>query len=66
VLFVGRLHSGKGITDVLEEFARRRDIDADFLVVGTVRIVAGWSASPRATRAVKPLGELRRAGWRRS
>src|SRR5258706_5285459 len=60
VLFVGRLHSGKGITDVLEEFARRRDIDADFLVVGDGpdrRLVERLAArDPR----VKPLGELRR------
>jgi len=34
LLFVGRLHFGKGIADVLEEFARRPDIDADFVVAG--------------------------------
>ena len=34
LLFVGRLHYGKGIADVLEEFARRPDIDADFVVAG--------------------------------
>jgi glycosyltransferase involved in cell wall biosynthesis len=34
LLFVGRLHFGKGIADVLEEFARRPDIEADFVVAG--------------------------------
>jgi len=34
ILFVGRLHFRKGIAAVLEEFVRRPDIDADFLIVG--------------------------------
>lgn len=34
LLFVGRLHFGKGIADVLEEFARRPEIEADFVVAG--------------------------------
>jgi glycosyltransferase involved in cell wall biosynthesis len=34
ILFVGRLHPGKGIAAVMEEFARRRDIEAEFLILG--------------------------------
>jgi glycosyltransferase involved in cell wall biosynthesis len=34
IVYVGRLHVHKGIAGVLEEFARRRDLDADFYVAG--------------------------------
>lgn len=34
LVFVGRLHHWKGITAVLREFVRRRDIDAEFVIVG--------------------------------
>ena len=34
ILFVGRLHFRKGLTPVLREFVRRRDIQAEFEIVG--------------------------------
>ncbi len=34
LLFVGRLHFRKGLLPVVEEFVRRRDIDAEFLIAG--------------------------------
>jgi glycosyltransferase involved in cell wall biosynthesis len=34
LLFVGRLHFRKGVLPVLQEFTRRRDIDAEFLIAG--------------------------------
>jgi glycosyltransferase involved in cell wall biosynthesis len=34
LLFVGRLHFRKGLIPVLEEFTRRRDIDAEFVIAG--------------------------------
>jgi glycosyltransferase involved in cell wall biosynthesis len=34
LLFVGRLHFGKGMVPVLKEFGHRREIDAEFLVAG--------------------------------
>ncbi len=34
ILFVGRLHSRKGILAFAEEFSSLRDIDADFLIAG--------------------------------
>lgn len=34
ILYVGRLHYRKGILDVVREFLRRPDIDAEFLIAG--------------------------------
>ncbi len=34
LLYIGRLHPEKGITAALTEFSRRRDIDAEFYVLG--------------------------------
>ena len=59
LLFVGRLHFGKGIADVLEEFARRPDIEADFVVAGDgpdrPRVERVAAADPRI-RMTGPLG----------
>src|SRR5262249_38964109 len=35
LLYIGRLHPGKGIAALLTAFSQRRDIDADFYVLGT-------------------------------
>lgn len=56
ILFVGRLHFGKGIADVLEEFARRPDIDADFVVAGD------GPDRPRVERVAAADGRVRMTG----
>ncbi|MBI4169894.1 MAG: glycosyltransferase family 4 protein [Acidobacteria bacterium] len=58
LLFVGRLHFGKGIAEALEEFARRGDIEADFVVVGDGPDRPRVERTAAADGRVKLLGEL--------
>ena len=60
ILFVGRLHFRKGILPVLREFVRRKDIDADFYVVGDGPDRAAMQESAAGDRRVKMLGPVDR------
>jgi len=58
ILFVGRLHFRKGMAPVLEEFVRRRDIDADLLIVGDGPDRARMEAAAKGDERVKILGAI--------
>ena len=60
ILFVGRLHFRKGILPALREFVRRRDIDADFRIVGDGPERAALQAAAAGDRRVRLLGTLDR------
>jgi glycosyltransferase involved in cell wall biosynthesis len=60
ILFVGRLHCGKGIVPVVEEFVRRRDIEADFLIAGDGPERRTLEAAAAGDGRVKLLGSIGR------
>ncbi len=60
LLFVGRLHFRKGIVPVLEEFTRRRDIDAEFLIAGDGPELAAMEKIAAGDGRVKILGNVDR------
>jgi glycosyltransferase involved in cell wall biosynthesis len=60
ILFVGRLHFRKGIAPVLEEFVRRRDIDADFVIAGDGPDRGKMEQIGRGDARVKLLGAIDR------
>ncbi|PYT14561.1 MAG: hypothetical protein DMF51_08315 [Acidobacteria bacterium] len=60
ILFVGRLHFRKGILPVLREFVRRKEIDADFYIVGDGPDRAAVQEAAAGDGRVKVLGTIGR------
>jgi glycosyltransferase involved in cell wall biosynthesis len=58
ILFVGRLHRGKGIAAVLEEFIRRREIAAEFFILGDGPDRERMQNAAAEDRRVKLLGHV--------
>ncbi|HKQ29734.1 MAG TPA: glycosyltransferase family 4 protein [Burkholderiales bacterium] len=61
LLFVGRLHFRKGLLPVLREFARRRDIDAEFMIAGDGPEREAMQALATRDPRIKLLGNVDRA-----
>jgi len=61
ILFVGRLHAGKGIAGVVREFVRRRDIAADLVIAGDGPERRAVEAAAAGDDRVKVLGSVGRA-----
>lgn len=58
ILFVGRLHPGKGIAAVVDEFSRRRDLDAEFYILGDGPDRERMKKTAAADDRVKLLGHV--------
>jgi len=60
LLFIGRLHFRKGLLPILEAYARRRDIDAEFLIAGDGPERPQVEQIAAADRRVRVLGQVDR------